>query len=37
MGSLNEEIAGKNTLCTDYRAEFVSACLIENGFDPDEI
>ncbi|MBS7363431.1 MAG: type VI secretion system baseplate subunit TssG [Paludibacteraceae bacterium] len=37
MGSLNEKIAGKNTLCTDYRAEFVAACLIENGFDPDEI
>ena len=37
MGSHNEEIAGKNTLYTDYRAEFVAACLIENGFDPEEI
>lgn len=37
MDSLNEVIAGKNTLYTDYRAEFVAACLIENGFDPEEI
>lgn len=37
MDSLNEEIVGKNTLYTDYRAEFVAACLIENGFDPEEI
>lgn len=37
MDSLNEVIAGKNTLYTDYRAEFVAACLLENGFDPEEI
>lgn len=37
MDSVNDVIAGKNTLYTDYRAEFVAACLIENGFDPEEI
>ena len=37
MDSVNEEIAVKNTLYTDYRAEFVAACLIESGFDPEEV
>ena len=37
MECLNDVISNKNTLDTDYRAEFVAACLIENGFDPDEV
>lgn len=37
MEYLNDVISNKNTLNTDYRAEFVAACLIENGFDPDEV
>ncbi len=37
MDSINEIVADKNTLYTDYRAEFVAACLIENGFDPNEV
>lgn len=35
---LNKEIvADKNSLYTDYRAEFVAASLIENGLDPNEV
>lgn len=37
MDSNNSEIINKNTLYTDYRAEFVAACLVENGFDSNEI
>ncbi len=37
MELINEVVAGKNTLYTDYRAEFVAACLIENGLDANEV
>lgn len=37
MGSIKEGILDKNTLYTDYRAEFVAACLIESGYDPEEV
>ncbi len=37
MDSVDEVISGKNTLYTDYRAEFVAACLIENGVDPADV
>lgn len=37
MDSNSLDTLNKNTLYTDYRAEFVAACLIEHGFDPDEV
>lgn len=37
MESFDEEIESKNTLYTDFRAEFVAACLIENGYNAEEI
>ncbi len=37
MKPITEEIIEKNTLYTDYRAEFVAACLIESGLSADEV
>lgn len=37
MDLISEVVAGKNSLYTDYRAEFVAACLIENGLDANEV
>lgn len=37
MDSHSKETITKNTLYTDYRAEFIAACLVEYGFDPDEV
>lgn len=37
MDALEKEIADKNTLYTDYRAEFVASSLIEGGYNPDEV
>lgn len=37
MGLIKEVVTGKNSLYTDYRAEFVAASLIEHGLDADEV
>lgn len=37
MELINEIVPDKNTLYTDFRAEFVASSLIENGFSPNEV
>ncbi len=37
MDFSNEKIENKNSLYTDFRAEFVAACLIEGGMNSDEV
>ena len=37
MSSDSTENLDKNTLYTNYRPEFVAACIVDSGFEADEV